>query len=193
MIFIKLFYEFFIVGLFAVGGGLATIPFLASMGENSGWFTLADLTNMVAISEATPGPLGVNMATYVGFSVAGTGGALAAVMGLITPSLVIILIISAFLHKFRHNQQIEAIFHGLRPASTALIAAAAISVITMSLVTIERPAGGPFWAIDGLTWHLPAIILAAAILLLTHLPKVQKLHPVVWLACSAAIGIIFEL
>ena len=126
------------------------------------------------------------MASYVGFSVAGAGGSLTAVTGLIAPSVIIILIISTFLH-------VEAVFHGLRPASTALIAAAAFSVITMSLITLNRPADAPFWQIESFSCHWPAIILAALILLLTHLPKVKKLHPIVWLAFSAAMGVIFEM
>ena len=84
--------EFFKTGLFAVGGGLATLPFLSRMGEIYGWFTKEELANMIAVSESTPGPIGVNMATYVGFSTAGVPGAVVATLGLITPSVIIILI-----------------------------------------------------------------------------------------------------
>ena len=75
MILVRLFFEFFKTGLFSIGGGLATIPFLQAMGETTGWFSAADLANMIAISESTPGAMGVNMATYVGFHIGGPVGA----------------------------------------------------------------------------------------------------------------------
>lgn len=128
MVLLRLFYEFFKTGLFSVGGGMATIPFLQHMGETTGWFTNGDLTTMIAVSESTPGPMGVNMATYVGFEIAGIPGAVIATLGLITPSIIVILIIAGFLQKFRHSKGVEATFSGLRPASTALIASAGLSV-----------------------------------------------------------------
>ena len=93
MLYLRLFWEFFKTGLFAVGGGMATLPFLYSMSDATGWFTHAQLADMIAVSESTPGPIGVNMATYVGFSTAGVPGAVVATLGLITPSVIIILII----------------------------------------------------------------------------------------------------
>ena len=134
MIFLQLFFEFARVGLFAVGGGLATIPFLQDMGARTGWFTNADLTTMIAVSESTPGPMGVNMATYVGFQtgslaggpLGGAAGAVLATLGLITPSIIIIIVIAGFLQKFRQSKTVDAVFQGLRPASTALIAAAGL-------------------------------------------------------------------
>ena len=109
MIYLRLFYEFCKAGLFAVGGGLATVPFLAAMGQSTGWFTAGDLADMIAVSESTPGPLGVNMATYVGFEVGGVPGAAAATLGLIFPSIVIIVIIAAFLRKFRDSKYGESL------------------------------------------------------------------------------------
>ena len=97
MLLLRLFYEYAKVGLFAVGGGLATVPFLQHLGETTGWFTDAELSTMIAVSESTPGPMGVNMATYVGFNVAGVPGAVIATVGEVTPSIVIILIIAALL------------------------------------------------------------------------------------------------
>lgn len=125
---LQLFYEFAKVGLFSVGGGLATVPFLQSMGEKTGWFTNAQLSTMIAVSESTPGPMGVNMATYVGYSISGIPGAVIATLGLITPSIVVIIIIAGFLQKFRQSKTVDAVFYGLRPASTALIASAGLSV-----------------------------------------------------------------
>ena len=123
MIYLQLFYEFFKTGLFAVGGGLATLPFLYDMADRTGWFTRPQLADMLAVSESTPGPIGVNMATYVGFVTRGIPGAIISTLGLVTPSVIVILIIAAFLKAFRHNRYVEAAFYGLRPASTAMVAA----------------------------------------------------------------------
>ena len=128
MIYLRLFLEFFKAGLFAVGGGLATLPFLSDMATSTGWFTHSQLADMVAVSESTPGPLGVNMATYVGYTVKGVPGAVIATLGLITPSVIIILIIALFLKSFRHNHFVEAAFECLRPASLGLITASGIAV-----------------------------------------------------------------
>ena len=126
MIYLKLFYEFFKTGLFAVGGGLATLPFLSDMADRTGWFTQAQLADMLAVSESTPGPVGVNMATYVGFETAGVLGAVVATLGLVTPSVIVILIVASFLKAFRSNRFVDAAFYGLRPASTAMVASAGI-------------------------------------------------------------------
>ena len=103
MIYLRLFWEFFKTGLFTIGGGMATLPFLHDMGEATGWFTQADLMNMLAVSESTPGPIGINMATYVGFTVAGIPGAVIATIGEVTPSIIVILIVAAMLTKFRNS------------------------------------------------------------------------------------------
>ena len=120
MIYLRLFFEFFKVGLFSVGGGLATIPFLTDIGARTGWFTAADLADMLAISESTPGPIGVNMATYTGFHVGGIPGGIIATLGLIAPAIIVITVIAGFLKKFRESRVVDGVFSGLRPASTAL-------------------------------------------------------------------------
>ena len=117
MIYLRLFLEFCKVGLFSVGGGLATIPFLTDLGERTGWFTSGQLADMIAISESTPGPMGVNMATYVGFTSGGPLGGVIATLGLVFPSVIIILIISKFLQKFRQSKVVDGVFYGLRAAS----------------------------------------------------------------------------
>ena len=163
MIYLRLFFEFFCTGLFSVGGGLATIPFLRDMGQRTGWFTARELADMIAVSESTPGPMGVNMATYVGVSSGGIPGGVIATLGLVTPSIIVILIIAAFLKRFRESKYVDAVFYGLRPASCALIAAAGWAVVTLSLLD---PAG---WRADGrlLTLlNLPCILLALAVLVL---------------------------
>ena len=189
MIYLRLFWEFFKTGLFAVGGGMATLPFLRSMGESTGWFTAGQLADMVAVSESTPGPIGVNMATYVGFTTAGSPGALVATLGLITPSIIIILIIAAFLKAFRSNKYVERVFYGIRPASTALIAAAGVSVMELCLLDIDAfRAGGGFVSLIS----VKGLMLFAAVWVLTNLVKPTKnWHPIVFIALSAAVGIAF--
>ena len=132
MILLQLFWEYFKVGLFAIGGGMATIPFLYDLSDKSGWFTHAQLADMLAISESTPGAIGINMATYVGYTTAGIPGAVIATIGLAMPSVIVILLIARVLQQFRHNRYVEAAFYGLRPASTGMIAAAGLSVAALS-------------------------------------------------------------
>ena len=117
MLLLRLFYEFAKIGLFAIGGGMATIPFLTKLASTTGWFTETDLLNMIAVSESTPGPIGVNTATYVGYHIAGFQGALIATLGLITPSVIVILIIFQFLKKFGDSKYVKAVMYGLRAAS----------------------------------------------------------------------------
>lgn len=185
MIFLQLFYEFFKTGLFAVGGGLATLPFLEDISQRTGWFTSAQLADMLAISESTPGPIGVNMATYVGFETAGILGALCATAGLVMPSVILIILVSKVLEKFRSNTYVEAAFYGLRPASVAMVASAGIGVAMTTLLNLT--ASG--FAV--LRWR--ELVLAAVILVLTNfVPKVKKFHPIVFIALAAAVGIIFK-
>ena len=103
MIYLQLFWNFFKTGLFSVGGGLATLPFLYEMSNNTHWFTHADIADMIAISECTPGAIGINMSTYAGYMTGGLFGGIFATIGLACPSVIIILLISRFLEKFRTN------------------------------------------------------------------------------------------
>lgn len=190
MIFLKLFFEFFKTGLFAVGGGMATIPFLYELADSTGWFTRNDLANMIAVSESTPGPIGVNMATYVGFitgsNIAGIPtailGAVMATLGLIMPAVIIILIIASFLKSFRDNKYLDSAFYGLRPASTGLITAAGLSVA----VTVIFP---QTVSLAGFNWK--GFILAAVLIVLMNIKKLKKLHPIVFIAASAVAGVVF--
>lgn len=190
MIILQLYIEFFLIGILAVGGGLATIPFLTDLSQRTGWFTLDQLTQMIAISESTPGPLGVNMATYVGYETGGVLGAVVATLGLISPCIVVILIVAACLKKFRNNKAVQSLFYGLRPASTGLIAAAAWAVICLSLISLAK--GGDILPFS-IAFQWPCIALAAVIFFFTHFKKTKKVHPVVWIALSAIVGIIFKL
>ena len=190
MILLRLFWEFFKTGLFAVGGGMATLPFLQEMGASTGWFTAGQLADMVAVSESTPGPIGVNMATYVGFTTAGIGGAVIATLGLVTPSVIIILIIAALLRNFRNNRYVDAAFYGLRPASSGLITAALLSLIAIALLHVDlfRETGNLLDLVD-----LKSLILAAVLLVLTRWVKpTKKLHPIVFILASAVVGAVFS-
>ncbi|MCF2620165.1 chromate transporter [Oscillibacter valericigenes] len=181
MIYLRLFWEFFKAGLFAVGGGMATLPFLYDISDKTGWFTRAQLADMIAVSESTPGPIGVNMATYVGFITGGVPGALTATIGLITPSIIIILIVAAFLQAFRDSRYVTGAFYGLRPASTALITAAGLVVVRETFVLTD---GVFFWQ---------GLLLAAVLLVFTRWVKATKnWHPIVFIGISALVGVVFR-
>ncbi|WP_017472123.1 chromate transporter [Amphibacillus jilinensis] len=190
MIYLQLYYEFLQVGLFAVGGGLATLPFLYDISDRTGWFTYEQLADMIAISESTPGAIGINMSTYAGYMAAGIPGGIVASLGLITPAVIIIVVVAQFLNKFKDNQYIQATFHGLRPASTALIASAGFAVVMIDLVHVDLfRITGSF--IDLINWR--ALLLAIVLFYLSnHVRLIKNLHPVVFIAFAAAIGMIFN-
>ena len=190
MLYLRLFWEFFKTGLFAVGGGMATLPFLYDMSEKTGWFTASQLADMIAVSESTPGPIGVNMATYVGFTTAGVPGVLAATLGLVTPSVIIILLIARVMKQFRDNKYVDAAFYGLRPCSVGLIAAAGLLVVRLALLRVDafKTSGA---VLDLFNWK--AIALAAVLLVLTRAVKqTKKLHPIVFIGLSALAGALFS-
>ncbi|WP_297870232.1 chromate transporter [uncultured Oscillibacter sp.] len=197
MIYLQLFWEFFKTGLFAVGGGMATLPFLQAIGESTGWYTYTDLMNMLAVSESTPGPIGINMATYVGFTAAGIPGAVIATLGEVTPSIIVILIVAAVLQSFRNNKYVDRAFYGLRPASTGLIGAACVSVILevltgVRLALLTGIVKAPVLSGESLL-NIPGLLLAAALIVLTnYVPKVKNLHPIVFIGLSAAVGVVFR-
>lgn len=189
MILLQLFWEFFKTGLFAVGGGMATLPFLYDISARTGWYTAAQLADMIAVSESTPGPIGVNMATYVGFTTAGIPGAVIATLGLVTPEILIILVIARVLASFRQNKYVDAAFYGLRPCSVGLIAAAGVLVVKVALLNLER-FGVTGAILDAFNWK--AIALAAVLLVFTRLVKqTKKLHPIFFILASAVIGVVF--
>ena len=179
MIFIKLFYEFFKIGLFAIGGGAATIPFLFDLSEKFNWFSFEELTNMIAVAESTPGPIGVNMATYVGFRVMGDYGLGWSILGsvlttvsLVLPSLIIVVIIAKMMSRYMSNKYVQWAFGGLRPAVTGLIAAAGWSVIELTLLDLTSFNLARFWE----AINIPAVIIFAVILFLTMFKKTKKEH-----------------
>jgi chromate transporter len=190
MIELRLFWEFFKVGLFSVGGGMATIPFLYDLSDKTGWFTHAQLADMLAVSESTPGAIGVNMATYVGFTTAGALGAVIATIGLVMPSVIVVLLIARALQQFRHNRYVEAGFYGLRPASTGLIAAAGVTVFTIALLHTDVYAQTKLLA-DLFNWK--ACVLAAFVLIFSNWVRPTKgWHPIVFIGISAVAGAVFH-
>ena len=190
MILLRLFFEFFKTGLFAVGGGMATLPFMYDISTRTGWFTHETLADMIAVAESTPGPIGVNMATYVGFVTAGIPGAVIATLGLVTPSVIIILLIARALKAFRENPNVDAGFYGLRPCSVGLIAAAGFLVIKIALFRTG------LYAETGKLldlFNFKAILLVAVLIVCTrYVKKLKGLHPIVFILCSAVVGIVFS-
>lgn len=198
VLYLRLFYEFFKTGLFAVGGGMATIPFLYNMAEATGWFTADDVANMIAVGESTPGPIGVNMATYVGYVTGGNAGgipgavlgAVVATLGLITPSIIVILIIATFLKNFRDSRPVQNAFYGLRPASTGLIAAAGISVVAANLLFLDTLEQG----FSAALFNWKGLALALVLWVLTNkVKKTRGLHPILFILASAAVGVAFAM
>jgi len=185
MIYLRLFYEFFKTGLFSVGGGLATLPFLYEMSTKTGWFTTADIADMIAVSESTPGPIGINMSTYAGFTTGGVLGGVVASIGLAVPSVIIILIIAKFLEKFRNNRFVEGAFYGLRPASIAMITAAGLNVARVALVNMDALAAGNYG--EFFLWK--AIMLGVVIFIGQ---RKLKWSPVIFIAIAAVVGIVFQ-
>lgn len=174
-----MFFEFFKTGLFAVGGGLATIPFLREISVHYGWYTLNDLSTMIAVSESTPGPMGVNMASYVGFSQYGVLGSIVVTIGLVLPSLIVICVIANFLEKFKEATLVQQIFSGLKPAVVAFIAAATIDILVTTLF------GDYTFSVFNWKQFICLFVLLAAS---KYKPK---LHPIWFIIASAVIGIVF--
>lgn len=185
MIYIQLIYEFFKIGLFAIGGGMATLPFLMDLTTRYDWYTKADLTNMVAISQSTPGPVGINMATYAGYNAAGIPGAIAATLALVAPALIIIMIIAKFLADFSENPTVQAAFYGIRPAVAALIGYAVFELMQISLAAVN---GNGITSID----HI-SLFICLAVFCIMQLSVCKKLHPLVWILLGAVIGILLKL
>ena len=156
------------------------------MSDKTGWFTHADIADMIAISESTPGAIGINMSTYAGYKTAGIPGGILATLSLAAPSVIIILIIANFLNKFRDNPHVEGAFYGLRPASIAMITAAGLNVAKVALVNITA-----FEASGNVAdLFLPKAIILAVLIFIGQ--KKLKWSPIVFLAIAAVVGIVFK-
>ncbi|MGO1469258.1 MAG: chromate transporter [Tissierella sp.] len=186
MIYFKLFFVFFKIGLFSVGGGLATLPFLQELVSKYGWITSDELINMIAISESTPGAIGINAATFVGNSAAGVLGGIIATIGLVVPSLIIIIIIAHYFAKFSERHIVKSAFYGIRPAVAGLIGAAGFEVAKITLFNIDK-----YYNTKNLLdfFQIKGIMLYVVMLFLIY--KYKK-HPIVYIIGAALIGVIFR-
>ena len=185
MTLLRLFFEFAKTGLFSVGGGLATLPFLYEISDKTHWFSHADIADMIAVSESTPGAIGINMSTYAGYKTAGILGGIVATVGLATPSIIVILIIARFLKKFSDSEVVKGAFYGLRPASIAMITAAGINVAKVALVDMGALESGNYGG-----FFLWKAILLGVLIFIGQ--KKLKWSPVIFIAISAVVGIIFK-
>lgn len=172
MIYLTLFYEFFKIGLFAIGGGAVTIPFLFDLSEKYGWFTTAQLADMIAVAESTPGPIGVNMATFAGYQTAGISGGIIATFGLVLPSVIIIILIARLLTRFSCNPHVQTLLTSIRPGVLALIIFAGWQIARISVT-------------DALSFGVFAVILV--------LSRFYKKSPIFFILLSAAAGTILKL
>ncbi len=186
MIYLTLFYEFFKVGLFSIGGGVATIPFYMELADKYDWLTTQMLADMIAVSESTPGPIGINLATYAGFRAAGIPGALVATFSEVLPSFIILVLIAKALERYKENALVSSAFSGIRPAVAGLIAAAGWSVMRVALFT--APSGSSLFT-TLLSCDIKWLVLFCALLALMQIKPLKKLHPIVYIVFSAVVGI----
>ncbi|MBE6573717.1 MAG: chromate transporter [Ruminococcaceae bacterium] len=190
MIFLELFYTFFKIGLFTFGGGYAMIPLIQSEVLSRGWSTSEELINFIAVAESTPGPFAINIATYVGaeqgnelYGVLGRPlGSACATLGVVMPSFIIILIVARFYLKFKNNKYIAGAMSGLRPAAIALIMSAVVSMAS----SVFFPAGVSLGVFASYEFITSAVIFA---IMLTLMLTVKKLHPILLVGLSAALGV----
>ena len=187
MVYLQLLYEFAKMGLFALGGGLATLPFLYQVADQYPWYTRETLADMIAISESTPGPIGLNMATYAGHAAAGVPGGVLASLSILVPSFFIVIYVMRILEQFKENRFVKAAFYGIRPAVTALIASAALGIVKITLIDLSRFAGvGDILS----AFRYDRLLLCAALFYLT---RKYKKHPVYYIGGAAVAGAIFGL
>lgn len=188
MTLLLLFWEFLQTGLFAIGGGLATLPFLQKMLERyPDWFGALQVADIAAIAESTPGPIAVNAASFAGYFAAGIPGSLVATIAVVLPSFVIASIVSRALAQYRSSRLVESAFSALRPAVAGLIAAAGWVVLRAALFS-DSFTGGIFAAIQ---WK--SVALFALLLVLLHLPKVKEIHPIFYIIAGGAAGLLLRL
>lgn len=176
--------EFFKTGLLAVGGGLATLPFLYSMADRYPWFDRSQLSDMIAVSESTPGPMGVNMATYAGYTTHGILGAVLATFSLVLPSIIVILLVARFLQKFQDSKTVQRVLSGLRPASVGLIMAAGFGILKLALNFSPTLNIG-----DCISWKAFGLMVVIGLLYGFR----SKWHPIIFIALGAVAGILLGL
>ena len=175
--------EFFRIGLFAIGGGLATLPFLFEIADNSDWISREAIGNMLAVAQSAPGAIGANLASYVGFTYAGPAGGFAAALGLVFPSIIIITIVARMLQSFKENKVVQSLFTAFRPAAAGLLSAAGFSAIALSLWN----AAAPIWY-EFIRWK-ETLLLALILFLVMKFKK----HPILYIAAAGVAGVLLQL
>ena len=184
MKFLYLFFSFAKIGLFAVGGGLATLPFLFEIADSSnGWLTREMIGDRLAVAQSLPGAIGTNLSSYIGFEYAGIPGAYAAAVSLTLPSIIIILLVARMLQQFKESATVKSLFSGFRPAAAGLLSAAAFSAISLSLWN----AAAPVWY-EFLRWKETSIFIIIFLLVF-----IFKKHPIVYIAAAGVAGVILKL
>lgn len=179
MIYLALYWEFFKIGLFSIGGGLATLPFLSALAEtHPQWLSARQIADMIAVSESTPGPIGINMATFAGYHASGLLGGVVATLGEITPSVIIIILIARFLTQFDKNQRVKDAFYGLRAAVVGLISFAALKLL--GIIILKE---------GSLRIEETVLTVLMVILVLSF----KKVHPFIWIVVGALLGLVFQL
>lgn len=181
MIVLELFLTFFKIGAFTFGGGYAMLPLIQEEVTAHGWMSIDELVNFIAVSESTPGPFAVNTSTYIGAETAGFFGALAATLGVVMPSFIIILIIARFFSAFGKNRFVAGCMSGLKPAVIAMIASAVLSVAK----SVFFHDGFSFDALRSYSFISSAVIFVPMLIL-----TFKKIHPIVIILISAVLGII---
>ncbi|MBR3893726.1 MAG: chromate transporter [Clostridia bacterium] len=186
MIYLQLFLSFFEIGLFTFGGGYAMISLIREKALAFGWLTEEELLNMIAVSESTPGPIAVNMATFVGSAQGGILGSLLATLGVVLPSFLIILLISALIRNFLKYKGVQAFLGGVRPCVVALILATAVTMLLSTLLGMKTISGG--FAPDVIGIIILAILIAISLIF----KKIQKKKPspILMILVSAGLGML---
>ena len=180
MIYLELFYVFFCIGAFTFGGGYAMLPLMQQQVLARGWATTEELIHFIAVSESTPGPFAVNMATYIGAEMGGVFGSVCATLGVVLPSFVVILIVAKCYDAFRQSRIVKGCMSGLKPAVVGLIGNAFLNVF----MTVFFPAGLSLAVFTSVSFYVFAAIFAVMLVL-----TFKKVHPIVVICLSAAIGI----
>jgi len=168
MIFTQLFFEFFHIGLLSFGGGYATLPFLYHIADVRQWYSAAQLTDMIAVSSITPGPVGINVATFAGFKTAGILGSLVATASIVLPSFILVLIISRLLTQFKENKYVRSIIYTLKPAGCALLAAVGVNMFVTNTNVLGM----------------------GLLVVLFILSLIEKRDPLFYLGISAIVGLV---
>ena len=180
MIFLELFWTFFKIGAFTFGGGYAMLPLIQESVSAKGWLAMEELVDFVAVSESTPGPFAINIATYVGMETGGVFGAVCATLGVVMPSFIVILIVARFYQKFKSSRIVSGVMTGLKPAVVGLIGATVVSIA----LTVFFPDGFKLMSTD-----IIPLVVSFAIFAVSGLMLIKKVHPIIVIVLSASLGI----